>query len=138
MPRLALALVFVIAACGSDAPAGLDVGDCVAFGPVEDISGDVVVDCSQEHDLEVYQVIEYDADAERPTPEEAFGDPEVVDACTSAADETLNLDLIVRTGGYELQPLIPQAQLWDAGLREIYCVVDTVDGRSTGSVLLEG
>ena len=44
----------------------------------------------------------------------------------------------INEGDFELQPLVPTESAWDAGVREIYCVVDSVDGQNTGSLLLEG
>ena len=142
MTRLsfALLLVLIVAAFGGGNVdnAGLASGECVVFpdDAQAKVTKDDVVECGGPHDIEVYYVIEFDAGQEHPgSGSDALDDPRIRETCIGEAEVRVDLGRL-EPGDYELQPLVPGEAEWDAGLREVYCVVDGVGGPTEGSVLL--
>lgn len=128
-----------MAGCGGDDEEDLclTVGECIAFpADAAGVTAADVVNCSEPHDVEVYAVVELAEDSHRPASvEAALADEEISAVCLSEAERRVDLALI-GDGGYELQPLLVDAEAWAAGLHEVYCVVDAIGRRAEGSVLL--
>ena len=104
---------------------GFVVGDC--------IDGFDVVDCAGPHDYEVYLVTSHPASADEPFPGNSaltdYGDQ----TCTPAYEAYVGVPLADSDHTYLW--LAPDAELWEAGDREVVCGVSNVsEVKLTGSL----
>lgn len=133
--RLAVAaLAVLVSACGGGGFA-LEVGDCVrtpeggATGS-DGLAEVTIVDCDDEHELEVFHVFELG-------PDEVAGDA-LVDAIRDACLGDAFTDYVgvpEDRSSLELLPIPPTVQQVEAGDREVVCTVREPGGEPrTGSV----
>jgi hypothetical protein len=111
----------------------LSVGDCVtdeagAEGEVESVT---IVDCGQPHELEVFH--RHDIEGES-LPDATGIDTLVREQCLPAFEQFVGLDL--DSSALDVHYFSPTSDSWDAGDRELLCLVTDPSGPVTGS--LEG
>jgi hypothetical protein len=111
----------------------LSVGDCVtdeagATGEVESVT---IVDCGQPHELEVFH--RHDIEGES-LPDATGIDTLVREQCLPTFEQFVGLDL--DSSALDVHYFSPTSDSWDAGDRELLCLVTDPSGPVTGS--LEG
>jgi hypothetical protein len=116
-----VALALVAAACGGNA-FELEVGQCLDQPAAEQVVDVELVDCSEPHDLEVYQIADL--------PDQPF-DPDAVDAssfeiCLEAFDGFVGTPYA--ESELDIYYLIPTEQSWSDGDREVVCAVYDLSG----------
>lgn len=116
-----VALAVIAAACGGNA-FELDVGQCLNQPTAEQVVDVEVVDCSEPHDLEVYQTADL--------PDQPF-DPDEVDSssfeiCLEAFDGFVGTPHA--ESELDIYYLIPTDQSWSDGDREVVCAVYDLSG----------
>jgi hypothetical protein len=117
---LVLAFVAVVAAGCQGNVFSLKVGECfsgAATGQVSDVNK---VDCSVAHDSEVYSVFDY------PNPPSAFPGSAAMDTAASdrcTTDFAVYVGIDAASSGYGLGQLVPTAESWAQGDRQLVCLI---------------
>ncbi len=114
-------LVLVAGACGANA-FELETGQCFNEPDSEEVLNVAIVDCSEPHDLEVYQTADL--------PDQIF-DPAVVDSdafeiCLAAFDGFVGTPYA--DSELDIYYLIPSEESWSEGDREVVCAVYDLSG----------
>ena len=110
----------------------LRIGDCIHW-PGDDDTVEVTsvegVPCEQPHDGEVYGRFDLDAAGFSPARVESEGADGCLDLWEPAIGTVWEED-----PDLDISTMVPTAESWDAGDREVLCIVVPVDGRPrTGS-----
>lgn len=114
-------------------PAGREIiaftlGQCFNDGSEKGTVG-ATVDCDQPHDNQVYHVFNV-ADAAAFPGDDVIGD-EAENRCDAAFDRFVGVDYY--ESQYYSSSILPSAETWAAGDREVACFLYTLDGPTTGS-----
>lgn len=124
--RLAIVVV-VLNACGGNA-FELSTGQCLNEPDSEEVVNVEVVECTDPHHLEIYQVSDL-ADQEFV---ERTIDSQSFDLCLETFDGFIGTPYI--DSDFEIYYLIPSAESWADGDREVVCAVyDLLNDKSTGT-----
>lgn len=141
MGRAVALVVAVIAGvaltgCAADQEPALDVGDCIMLtGETadQDQRQYPVVDCAERHDAEVFAVFDF------------AWDPPYDDQAMSDQIDTVCLPLFEAFVGIgywdsylDFHSILPSAESWETGLREVACVLYEVDYETLTLVPLKG
>ena len=116
-----MALALIAAACGGNA-FELETGQCLNEPESEEVLNVEIVDCSEPHDLEVYQTADL--------PDQAF-DPAIIDStsfeiCLEAFDGFVGTPYA--DSELDIYYLIPSEASWSDGDREVVCAVYDLSG----------
>ncbi len=116
-----VALALIAAACGGNA-FELEAGQCFNEPDSEEVLNVEIVDCSESHDLEVYQTADL--------PDQMF-DPPIIDAasfeiCLDAFDGFVGTPYA--DSELDIYYLIPSEESWSDGDREVVCAVYELSG----------
>ena len=108
----------------------LTVGDCITESAIEgEVDTVVVVDCATPHAREAFASITMD-NGDFPGDQEV--EDESVAQCTTAFDTFVGMDYAEST--LQFATIYPTSGSWDAGDREILCLIADPAGDTTGSL----
>jgi len=101
----------------------LEVGDCMNdFGDSVDISTVPIVDCSEEHDAEVYELKDIDADS---YPGDSAVSDEAEAICLDAYEDFVGL--AYEDSLLNFSTITPTEQSWGLGDKEVVCTISKFD-----------
>lgn len=116
-----LAVVPLLASCGSSSPAVLDVGDCLAGEALQDAQTAPVepLDCDRPHDAEVYATLEFD---EEEYPGSSTLVHRTVEFCGQEFEDYVGI--AYAESDLEVVSMYPPQDSWsDARQRRAHCVL---------------
>lgn len=116
-----IALALITTACGGNA-FELETGQCLDEPDTDEVVNVEIVDCSEPHDLEIYETAGL--------PDQDF-DPVAIDGasfeiCRDAFDEFVGTPYA--DSELDIYYLIPSAESWSDGDREVVCAVYDLSG----------
>lgn len=123
----------ILAGCGGQSTGSLAAGDCFDDS-AESLAGEEIfrvpdVDCSEPHDNEVFHVVDYSGSSYSSSAIAEFADR----ACLAAFEGYVGRDYA--SSILEASYLIPTADSFSGGDREVVCIVYRMDlAKLTGSV----
>jgi hypothetical protein len=121
--RLLLLVALLIAACGGGSVFSLEVGTCFDGSEGDNITSVPILDCSEPHDFEVYDVFDYSATDSYPGDDSMFAAAQ--EGCLATFDAFVGMAYMDST--LDLFTLSPTSGSWDEGDREVVCAVMNVD-----------
>lgn len=116
-----VAFVLVVGGCGGNA-FELDVGQCFNEPETDEVVDVEIVDCSEPHDLEVYEA----ADLPDQTFDAAAVDTAAFDICLDAFDGFVGTPYT--ESELDIYYLIPSEASWADGDREVVCAIYDLSG----------
>lgn len=125
---LTAAAVAAVSACGQTSVLNLEVGQCISAQTDEDeVSSVPVVDCAEPHSGEIYALPQV-PDGEFPG--DAALQQSAQDLC-AGQDFTTYVGVPYEESEVYFSYLVPSADTWDDGDREIVCLLTNQEGTDT-------
>ena len=124
---IALSFTLILSACAGNA-FSLEEFQCFNEPDEEEVFNVEIVDCDENHDLEIYRIFDIDGG----TYDATVIDQQALDLCLAQFDGFIGTEYA--TSDFEIYYLQPTEESWDDGDREVVCAVyDLAGEHTTGS-----